>query len=94
MIAEDFNFRFIGEFGGSGTEGPTRINDAWINYTGFAPFTLQLGAFTPSANLDDATSQEELLFPERSDARGALAQRWAARTGASASRCAAAASAG
>jgi phosphate-selective porin OprO/OprP len=65
MIAEDFGFRFMGEFGGSGTEGPTRINDAWINYTGLAPFTLQLGAFTPSANLDDATSQEELLFPER-----------------------------
>jgi phosphate-selective porin OprO/OprP len=66
MISEDFGFRFMGEFGGSGTEGPTRINDAWINYTGFAPFTFQLGAFTPSANLDDATSQEELLFPERS----------------------------
>jgi len=66
VFAEDFNFRFMAEFGGSGTEGPSRINDAWINYTGFAPFTIQLGAFTPSANLDDATSQEELLFPERS----------------------------
>jgi phosphate-selective porin OprO/OprP len=66
MIAEEFNFRFMGEFGGSGSEGPTRINDAWINYTGLAPFTFQLGAFSPVANLDDATSQEELLFPERS----------------------------
>jgi phosphate-selective porin OprO/OprP len=65
VISHDFNFRFMTEFGGSGTEGPARINDAWINYTGFAPFTVQLGAFTPSANLEDATSQEELLFPER-----------------------------
>jgi phosphate-selective porin OprO/OprP len=65
VISEDFNFRFLGEFGGSGTEGPARINDAWISYVGFAPFTLQIGAFTPSANLDDATSPEELLFPER-----------------------------
>jgi len=66
VIAEEFNFRFLGEFGGSGTEGPARINDAWINYVGFAPFTFQMGAFSPSANLDDATSQEELMFPERS----------------------------
>src|SRR6185295_15084830 len=65
VIAQEFNFRFLGEFGGSGTEGPARLNDAWINYVGFAPFTLQMGAFTPSANLDDATSQEELMFPER-----------------------------
>ena len=65
VIAEEFNFRFLAEFGGSGTEGPARINDAWINYVGIAPFTLQAGAFTPSANLDDATSQEELMFPER-----------------------------
>jgi phosphate-selective porin OprO/OprP len=65
VFSEEFNFRFLAEFGGSGTEGPARINDAWINYVGIAPFTLQAGAFTPSANLDDATSQEELMFPER-----------------------------
>jgi phosphate-selective porin OprO and OprP len=64
-FSEDFNFRFLAEFGGSGTEGPARINDAWVSFVGFAPFTLQAGAFTPSANLEDATSQEELMFPER-----------------------------
>ena len=29
-IARDFNYRLLMELGGSGTEGPTRINDAWI----------------------------------------------------------------
>lgn len=66
MIARDFNYRVLLELGGAGTEGPTRINDAWISYTGFAPFTLQLGAFSPPANLEDGTSVDGLVFIERS----------------------------
>lgn len=65
MIARDFNYRLMLELGGSGTEGPTRINDAWIAYTGFAPFTLQLGAFSPPANMDDGTSVDSSVFIER-----------------------------
>ncbi len=67
-IARDFNYRLLLELGGSGTEGPTRINDAWIAYTGIAPFTFQLGAFAPPANMDDSTSPEELPFLERASA--------------------------
>ena len=67
-MAEDFNYRLLLELGGSGTEGPTRINDAWIAYTGIAPFTFQLGAFAPPANMDDSTSPEELAFLERASA--------------------------
>jgi len=67
-VARDFNYRLLLELGGSGTEGPTRINDAWIAYTGLAPFTFQLGAFSPPANMDDGTSPEDLLFLERSAA--------------------------
>jgi phosphate-selective porin OprO/OprP len=67
-MARDFNFRLLLELGGSGTEGPTRINDAWIAYTGFAPFTLQLGAFSPPANMDDGTTPEDLPFLERASA--------------------------
>jgi phosphate-selective porin OprO/OprP len=48
-IARDFSYRLLLELGGSGTEGPTRINDAWIAYTGIAPFTFQLGAFSPAS---------------------------------------------
>jgi phosphate-selective porin OprO/OprP len=64
-IARDFNYRLLLELGGSGTEGPTRINDAWIAYTGFAPFTLQVGAFPPPSNMDDGTAPEDLPFLER-----------------------------
>ena len=67
-LARDFNYRLLLELGGSGTEGPTRINDAWIAYTGFAPFTFQLGAFSPAANMDDGTSPEDLAFLERASA--------------------------
>jgi phosphate-selective porin OprO/OprP len=64
-INRDFNYRLMLELGGSGTEGPTRINDAWINYTGFAPFTIQAGAGAVPANLDDGTSVDDSLFIER-----------------------------
>ena len=61
----DFTYRLMLELGGSGTEGPARINDAWIGYTGLAPFTFQLGAFSPPSNMDDGTSPEDQVFIER-----------------------------
>ena len=64
-MSRDFNYRLLLELGGAGTEGPTRINDAWIAYTGLAPFTFQLGAFSPPANMDDGTTPEDLPFIER-----------------------------
>jgi phosphate-selective porin OprO and OprP len=67
-IARDFNYRLLLELGGAGTEGPTRINDAWIAYTGFAPFTFQIGAFAPPANMDDGTTPEDIAFLERASA--------------------------
>ena len=67
-IARDFNYRLLLELGGAGTEGPTRINDAWISYSGIAPFTFQLGAFSPPANMDDGTSPEDLPLLERASA--------------------------
>src|SRR5262245_24456548 len=67
-MARDFNYRLLLELGGAGTEGPTRINDAWIAYTGLAPFTFQLGAFSPPANMDDGTTPEDLVFIERASA--------------------------
>ncbi|HZF14953.1 MAG TPA: porin [Steroidobacteraceae bacterium] len=65
LINRDFNYRLLFEFGGAGVEAQGRINDAWINYTGFAPFALYLGAFSPPANMDDGTPPEELVFIER-----------------------------
>jgi len=65
-FSRDFDYRFIMELGGAGTEGPTRVNDAWVGYSGFAPFKIQLGAFSPPANMDDQTAVDDLLFIERS----------------------------
>jgi phosphate-selective porin OprO/OprP len=67
-VGRNFTYRLLFDFGGSGTEGPARVNDAWIGYTGLAPFTFQLGAFSPPANMDDSTSAEDLVFLERSSA--------------------------
>ena len=61
----DFSYRLMLELAGSGTEGPARINDAWVSYTGLAPWTVQIGAFSPPANMADGTSVEDLLFAER-----------------------------
>jgi phosphate-selective porin OprO and OprP len=66
-FASNFNYRLLLELGGGGgTEGPSRINDAWIAYTGLAPFTFQVGAFSPPANMDDSTTPEDQVFIERS----------------------------
>jgi phosphate-selective porin OprO/OprP len=68
-FASNFNYRLLLEFGsGGGSEGPARVNDAWIAYTGLAPFSFQLGAFSPPANMDDSTSAEDLAFLERASA--------------------------
>lgn len=64
-VARDFTYRVLAELGGSGTEGPARINDFWIGYSGFAPFTIQVGAFSPPANMDDGINVESSLFIER-----------------------------
>ncbi len=59
-------YKFVTDFGGgAGTEGPARVNDAWIAYTGLAPFSFQVGAFAPPANLEDSTTPDDLLFMER-----------------------------
>jgi phosphate-selective porin OprO/OprP len=68
VINSNWNYRLLFEFAGSGTEGPSRINDAWIAYTGFAPFTFQLGAFSPPSNMDDSTSPDDQVFVERASA--------------------------
>ena len=86
-IARDFNYRLLLELGGAGTEGPTRINDAWIAYTGLAPFTLQLGAFSPPANMDDGTTPEDLPFIERASVSELSRTLGPARMGESASAC-------
>jgi phosphate-selective porin OprO/OprP len=68
VFNSNWNYRLLFEFAGSGTEGPARVNDAWIAYTGLAPFTFQVGAFATPANMDDSTSPDDQVFIERASA--------------------------
>lgn len=67
----DWNYYFNYEFGSgasSGNELQGRIQQAYVEYVGFAPFAFRVGAFPPSANLDDATSAADVIFLERNAA--------------------------
>ena len=64
----DWNYYFNYEFGSgasSGNELQGRIQQAYVEYAGLAPFAFRVGAFPPSANLDDATSAQDVIFLER-----------------------------
>jgi phosphate-selective porin OprO/OprP len=59
----DYNLTF--EFGGAGEEDAGHIYEAWIQYSGLKPFHARIGAFTPSAGLEDQGSVNGMLFIER-----------------------------
>ena len=64
----DWNYYFNYEFGSgasSGNELQGRIQQAYVEYAGLAPFAFRVGAFPPSANLDDATGAADVIFLER-----------------------------
>jgi len=60
-----FNYNFLYDFGGSGTEEAGRISSAWLEYAGFAPVRLRVGAFSAPAGMEEATSTNGSLFAER-----------------------------
>lgn len=64
-IFGDWSYQFNYDFAGSGTESPGRIQAAWVQYDGMAPFAVRIGAFPPSAGLEDNTSAADTLFLER-----------------------------
>ncbi|MBS0469991.1 MAG: porin [Proteobacteria bacterium] len=64
----DWNYYFNYDFGGgasSGNELQGRIQQAYVEYAGLAPFAIRVGAFAPSANLEDATGAGDVIFLER-----------------------------
>lgn len=64
-LLQDWQYSLIYEFGGSGQEDVGRIQDLYLQYNGFDPLRLRVGAFSPSANYDDGISNAESLFFER-----------------------------
>ena len=67
----DWSYNFNYDFGSgasSGNELQGRIQQAYVEYAGLAPFAFRIGAFPPSANLEDATSAADVIFLERNAA--------------------------
>lgn len=61
----DWRYNFLYDFGGAGVEDAGKINAAWLQYEGFGPAKLRVGAFAPPAGMDDVTSTNGSLFLER-----------------------------
>jgi phosphate-selective porin OprO/OprP len=61
----DWNYNLLLDFGGAGVEDAGKINNAYIEYAGFQPLRLRIGAFAPTTGLEDATPNTANLFPER-----------------------------
>ena len=72
----DWSYNFNYDFAGTGTEGPGHIQQVWLQYDGFGPLAIRIGAFSPSNGLEDATGSGDTVFLERTapaDAARALA---------------------
>ena len=61
----DFDYNVLFDFGGAGSEDAGRVQELWIQYSGFDPFNIRVGAFAPPLGLEDAASTNGSLFPER-----------------------------
>ena len=64
----DWNYYFNYEFGSgvsSGNELQGRVQQAYVEYAGLAPFAFRVGAYPWSANLEDATGAADVIFLER-----------------------------
>jgi phosphate-selective porin OprO/OprP len=61
----DFEYNMLFEFGGAGEEDAGHIQEMWIQYSGYKPVHLRIGAFPPSIGLEDQASTNGALFLER-----------------------------
>ncbi len=64
-LFKDFDYALIYEFGGSGAEDTGHIQEAWVQYTGWKPFRLRVGAFEPNIGLQAAVSTSQMIMMER-----------------------------
>ena len=65
IVARDWAYNFLYDFGGNGVEGRGYIYNAYIEYDGFKPFFVRVGAYTPFAGIEDQTGSGDLFFLER-----------------------------
>jgi phosphate-selective porin OprO/OprP len=60
-----WNYNFLYDFGGSGVEEAGKISAAWVEYAAFPQARIRIGAFSPPAGIEEATSTNGSLFLER-----------------------------
>ena len=63
----DWDYRILFDFGGSGTENTGQLYETWVQYSGFRPVRLKVGAFPASIGMDDQGSTNGMPFLERAD---------------------------
>ena len=64
-VFSNFDYSVLFDFGGSGAEDAGRIQELWVQYSGWKPFKLKIGAFQPSTGLEDQNSTNGMPFLER-----------------------------
>jgi phosphate-selective porin OprO/OprP len=64
-LFKDFDYSFVYEFGGSGSEEAGRLYEASVTYTALKPVRIKLGAFEPNVGLAAATSTSAMPILER-----------------------------
>ena len=62
----DWDYRFIFDFAGAGTENAGQVYETWLQYSGLKPFHFRVGAFSPSIGMEDQASTNGMPFLERS----------------------------
>jgi phosphate-selective porin OprO and OprP len=63
-LYKDWSYEFLYDLGGSGVESAS-IASAYLQYDGFAPVHLRVGAYPPFESFEDSTSAADLVFLER-----------------------------
>ncbi|MBV9840818.1 MAG: hypothetical protein JOY99_04645 [Sphingomonadaceae bacterium] len=61
----DFEYNVLFDFGGSGVEDNGHVQELWLQYSGWKPAHIRVGAFAPFIGLEDAGSTNGMLFLER-----------------------------
>ncbi len=60
-----FDYNILAEFGGSGAEDAGRIQELWVQYSGYDHAKFRVGAFPPLLGLEDGASTNSQPFLER-----------------------------
>jgi phosphate-selective porin OprO/OprP len=73
-LYKDYDFKFEYDFARGNGSTAAGITDAWIEYTGFKPFSVTIGQFKEPFSLESVTSNRFLTFAERSFANNAFVE--------------------